>query len=475
MNLIARTKAAVTAVTSLFGTITSTLARPVRGGWGWLRESYAGAWQAGDMQVDGLADLTCFGAIYACISRISNDVAKLEPGLMKLVDDLWQPADRKAPHGKILRKPNGFQNRIQFFAYWLVCKLLYGNAYALKARDDRNMVTALFLLDPRLVTPLVTPNGDVYYQLGRDDLAHLPSGMVVPASEIIHDRINCLWHPLMGVPPIVACALSATQGRRIQQNSGKFFENMSRPSGILTAPGTIDEVTAHRLKTEWEANYSGRNIGRLAVLGDDLKYEAMTIPAEQAQLIDQLKWTVEDVARAFHMPLYKIGAGAIPTSNNVEALNQQYYDDCLQPHIEAIELCLDEGLALPSDSRVEFDLTGLLRMDQTAQMNVLKIGVDAAIMARNEARRRLNLKPKAGGDDLYMQQQNYSLAAIAKRDAADPFGLSKPATPAPAPEPSPGPTPAPTPAPTAAPKKDLAAEFYAALIETLQKGLEHVD
>jgi phage portal protein BeeE len=47
-------------------------------------------------------------------------------------------------------------------------------------------------------------------------------------------------------------------------------------------------------------------LGRLWVSGDGLKYEPMTIPAQEAQLIEQLKWTVEDVARCFHVPLYKI-------------------------------------------------------------------------------------------------------------------------------------------------------------------------
>jgi HK97 family phage portal protein len=181
-------------------------------------------------------------------------------------------------------------------------------------------------------------------------------------------------------------------------------------------------VTAARLKTEWEANYSGSNLGRLAVLGDNLKYEPMTIPAEQAQMLQQLDWTVNDAARAFHVPLYKIGAGETPTNENVEALNQQYYSDCLQLHLEAIELCLDEGLAVPQDNAVEFDLDGLLRMDKTSQMEMLKTGTGASIIAPNEARKKLNLRKLPGGDTVYMQQQNYSMEALAKRDSKpDPF------------------------------------------------------
>ena len=51
----------------------------------------------------------------------------------------------------------------------------------------------------------------------------------------------------------------------------------------------------------------------------------------------------------------------------------------------------------------------------------------------DEARARMNLPPVEGGDAVYLQQQNYSLAALAKRDAQpDPFGAAKPPAPPPA-------------------------------------------
>jgi phage portal protein BeeE len=70
----------------------------------------------------------------------------------------------------VLRKPNHFQNRIKFIEHWMLSKLAWGNVYALKERDARGIVSALYILDPQLVTPLVTPSGDVYYKLEADHL-----------------------------------------------------------------------------------------------------------------------------------------------------------------------------------------------------------------------------------------------------------------------------------------------------------------
>ncbi len=433
-----------------------------------ISEPWTGAWQR-NMETESTQNILKFSAVYACVSLISDDIAKLR---IKLVqdedgDDIWDEV-ASAAFSPVLRKPNRYQTRIQFLSQWIVSKLLHGNTYIIKERDQRGVVVAMYVLDPPRVTPLVTPDGAVFYRLKGDNLAGLEANeLTVPASEIIHDRMLTLWHPLVGVSPIYACGASATQGIRIQNNSGKFFENMSRPSGILSAPGQISDENAARLKAHWEINYGSGSIGKVAVLGDGLKYESMTIPAADSQLIEQLRWTVEDVARCFHVPLHKLGMGQ-PTLNNIGALNQDYYTQCLQSLIESVELLLDEGLALPPRFGTELDLEGLLRMDPLSIADANEKGVRAGIVAPNEARLKLNLPPVEGGDSPYLQQQNFSLEALAKRDEGeDPFGTSKP-------EPPPAPAlPAPEDSKPPAPE-DSAKDLAAALVKRFEMELADV-
>ena len=113
-----------------------------------------------------------------------------------------------------------------------------------------------------------------------------------------------------------------------------------------------------------------------------------------------------------------VGVGDPPTYTNIEALNQQYYSQCLQGLIESIELLLDEGLELPKPYGTEFDLDGLLRMDSATLIDTEAKAVGGGIKSPNESRRRLNLPPVLGGETPYLQQQNYSLAALDRRDRA---------------------------------------------------------
>ena len=138
--------------------------------------------------------------------------------------------------------------------------------------------------------------------------------------------------------------------------------------------------------------------------------------------------SAEMVCTAFGVPAYKIGVGPAPAYNNIEALNMQYYTDALQIHVESIEECLDQGLGISRPLGTEFDLDYLFRMDTATMVNAEAEAVKSGIKAPNEGRRRLNLPPKKGGDSPYMQQQNYSLEALARRDAQpDPWAQPEPA------------------------------------------------
>lgn len=444
-----------------------------RGGTGgWLTvigEAFAGAWQSAIVQVDSERDVLAFSGVFACVTLIANDISKMR---LKLVAEgengICQevPASQNSPFARVLARPNHYQNRIKFIQQWVASKLIWGNVYVLKERDASRRVVALYVLDPQRVTVLVTPGGDVYYRLSGDDLAGIAQSVTVPAPEIIHDLMCPLWHPLVGVSPIYACGRSATMGARILRNSTAFFQNASLPAGILTAPGKIEDADAKEMKRRWDENYSGENRGKVAVLGNGLKFEPMgAVPAHEAQLIEQLRWSIEDVARCYHVPAFKVG-GPIPPNMTVEALNQNYYSECLQVQIEEIELALTEGLGMPAEKdrrySAEFDLEALLRMDSTAMAEVEEKLVGAGIKSPDEARRRFNLQPVPGGATPYMQQQNYSLAALAKRDAGDdPFGKSSA-------------KPAAESTPQAADDPSAEEQAVSRFLEAVRKGFEEV-
>ncbi|HBB0471789.1 TPA: phage portal protein [Escherichia coli] len=361
-----------------------------------VAEPFSGAWQQG-VKADPEAVLS-FHAVFACISLISQDIAKMRLRLMQTDAHGIRRETRRGDIARLCRRPNAQQNRIQFFELWLNAKLRHGNTVVLKIRNARGQIKELRILDWSRVEPLVADDGEVFYRITPDRNCGITEAVTVPAREVIHDRFNCFFHPLIGLPPVYAAGLAATQGHHIQENSTSFFRNGGRPSGVIEIPGSITEENAKKLKSNWDSGYTGENAGKTAILSNGAKYNPTTFSPVDAQTVEQLKMTAEIVCSVFRVPAYKIGVGQPPSSDNVEAL--------------------ETG----ENESTEFDVTTLLRMDSERRMKTLGDAVKNTLLTPNEARKRENLPPLAGGDALYLQQQNYSLEALSRRDAReDPF------------------------------------------------------
>ncbi|HGJ5883517.1 phage portal protein [Arsenophonus sp.] len=386
------------------------------GGGGWftfsIKEPYPGAWQK-NIELSR-EEILAYHPIFACITLIASDISKLPLRLKRQGIDIWLDAsDTLIP---VIKKPNSLQTRNQFFENWLNSKLSSGNTYVFKKRTTKGKVSSLHILDPSRITTLVSDDGEVFYQISVDNVSGIKEAIKVPATEIIHDRFNCLYHPLVGLPPIYACAMAASQGTAIMKNSTRVFVNGGKPGGVIEIPGKISPDAARELKESWESSYGGENAGKTAVLTESAKYNPASASPADSQLVEQLGLTAEICCSVFHVPLYKIGLGQVPSYNNIEALEQQYYSQCLQAHIESIETLLAEGLDLPEKHKIEFDLDALLRMDTSTRFKTYNEGVKGGYLAPNEIRKKENLLAVEGGDTPYLQQQNYSLAALSQRD-----------------------------------------------------------
>lgn len=388
---------------------------------GWyplVREPYMGAWQNNDeLRLDSVL---ANPIVFRCVSLISTDVGKLRCGLVAVdANGMWHETTSPA-FSPVLRAPNRYQTPQQFFEVWMISRLLWGNTYVLKDRDDRGVVRALYVLDPGRVKVLVAPDGAVYYELQTNDLAGLPVSngpVVVPARELIHDRWNCAFHPLVGLSPLYACGAAAGQGLAMQAASTKFFASGGRPSGMLVAPTEIDEKTAARLSDTWHA----LGAGKTAVVGNGMKYEPVGTSAQESQLVEQAGWTAKVIAGCFGVPISMVDSSQQPPYANSEASALQYHSQCLQTHLTAIENALDLGLELPAPYGTEFDLDDLIWMDTATKTKAAHDAIASGAMSPNEARRKyFGLGPVPGGESPFLQQQYYSLEALAMRDLAAP-------------------------------------------------------
>lgn len=402
-----------------------------------MREGGTGFWQRGiTVPVE---DALAHPTYWSCVTLIAGDIAKIRPMLVERKGGIDTEVERLSPYAAVLERPNHYQNRIQFLTYWLLSKLMRGNTYLLKQRDSRGIVRALYPLDPLRVRPLVSPTGQVYYACQQDLLADITeASLVIPAREIIHDVGFAPYHPLCGFSPVYACGHAAVQAMTINRNATRLFNDGFQVGAILAAPGPISETSATRLEKYWQENYGGpANAGKIAVVGDGMKFEKPSLmSAVDAEIIDQLKWDDEKIAAVHHVPGYKVGVGPLPSYNNVEALSLNYYADCLQYYFECIELCLTEGCdQRDAGYQTAFEIGALSRMDSMQKMDAATKGVVGGIYSPNDARAMFNLPPVKGGNQVFLQRQNWPLELLGSDEPKPTPAPVPPALPEPKPEP----------------------------------------
>src|SRR5262249_8741758 len=149
--------------------------------------------------------------------------------------------------------------------------------------------------------------------------------------------------------------------------------------------------------------------------------------AVDAQLIEQLRWTIEDVARVFQIPAFLIGDMTRMMARNSEALMRVYYASCLMIHFRALIERINRFQEMdPTKEYLDFDLDELFRTDFDIRVGAWKTAVQGGLATPNEGRAgAFDFNPVDGGDQVFMQQQMVPITMLGTIAAAG-FGGNAP-------------------------------------------------
>lgn len=368
-----------------------------------VREPYTGAWQR-NVGMEA-RDVTAFSAVFACVEILAADIAKLPLTIRRTLPDGSTELAQGNPYQRLLRRPNAHQTRMEWVQQLVSSLLLTGNAYALLERDQRGVVSSMRVVPPHCVGVYVTEEGEPAYRIAEDPWTGIRVQEMFPARDVLHIKINNWWHPLVGVSPIYAAASSAAAGLSIVDAGASFFANRAIPAGQLVSPKRVEDSVAKRWREAWDVNFGQGNQGRIAILGDGVEWKPLAMSSADAQLIEQLKFSIEDVARVFRVPVHKLGDMTRASYRNVEQLERIYYSGGLSAHLENIETRLDQSLDLAPDLNAEFDLAPLFRMETDARYGAYQVALGSGWLAINEVRAMEGLAPVPGGELPRLQGQ----------------------------------------------------------------------
>lgn len=381
--------------------------------------------------------------VEACVWAYIRAIAQL-PGYHRIeLDNGGTETVTTSALARLLRSPNSYQTPSDFLVHLIRSLLLNGNSYWIAQRNDRAEVTALHWTDPRgcRVREIGVQGQafrELFYEISDNPLFQFDgvlgrNSLVVPARDVLHVKLATPRHPLIGETWLSALPTELGQTAAINLSLTQAAANM-RPAGVIQTDMTLTKAQVDELRARWIEQAQNMAGGGVPILSNGLKFQPLTMSAEDQQIIDQKKLNDRMVAAVFGVPAILLGITDSGSSKSAEAVMAEWLAAGLGWLINHVEVAIDQfvGLNINSIGRgreyTEFDTRALLRSAFKERLEGLARAVQGGIYAPNEARAMEGLAAATDGNEPRLQAQVVPLSAWDKVPAA-PSAPSAPAAP----------------------------------------------
>ena len=344
--------------------------------------------------------------VMACVTILAEDFAKLQPDIYRRIESTGgREVAKDHDLYALLYQPNDFQNGFEFRETMMANLVLHGNAYAVKIRNGRGKVIRLVPVNANWVGLREAPNGDLLYRVtpsGLHMMAELKGEpFFIPSEDMLHIR-GMSMSGLLGASRMMMAKEAIALTLAYEQQAARWMSNQASLSGVLSTDQKLSEPAAKRLAQDWRDLKTGlQNAGKIAVLEQGLKFQPLSMNAEQAQFIASRQFQVAEIARAFRVPLHMMGDLSRSTDNNISQQAQEYINLTLSGYVSRWREKLDVSFDLRAQGLfVDFDLSQLIRGDVTTRYANYARGITGGFLTMNEARIDDGRDPMPGGDEL---------------------------------------------------------------------------
>jgi HK97 family phage portal protein len=332
-------------------------------------------------------------AVTAAVALIAATVGSLPLHLYRRTDS---GRDRVAGHplANLLHgAPNDWQTAMEFREQLTAHALLYGNGYAELVFNGSGKLSELRPLHPERVTVAQAESGRLVYDVVDANARRRR----LTSDEVLHlrDRSD---DGIVGRSRIERATRSMALASAVATAIESSFGNGLRPSGVVESAGVLSPEAWERLRKAFENQYSGAsNTGKILPLDKGMTFKPLSPNLADAQAVEALGWSVEEVARLFGVPAVMLGSRGDAYSSTV-ALTLHFVQYTLRPWLVRWEQVINRQLVTAPDLYVEHALDGLLRADPKVRADVHHLALADGWMTVNEVRRLENLPPLPGGD-----------------------------------------------------------------------------
>lgn len=215
---------------------------------------------------------------------------------------------------------------------------------------------------------------------------------------------------VIGLSPLEYTASAIRLGMSYEKFGVNFYKNGALSSGVVTHPSAMSDVAFERLKKDFAKNYQGlANAGKPIILEEGATFKELTIKPVDAQLIESKRFSIEDIARIYRVPLHLLQDLSRSTNNNIEHQSLEFVMYTMLPWAKRFEANQNQQLLTPAQRQagyfLEHNMNGLLRGDAASRATAYATGRQWGWLSVNDIRKLENMNPIPNGD-IYLQPLN---------------------------------------------------------------------
>lgn len=339
--------------------------------------------------------------VFRCVQKIAQKTASVDFNLFKIKNRTGDKEEVFVHDAlDLIYKPNPFQTKQEFLEKYMINKLLTGQAFVLKVRNERGEVEELWNLRPDLMTIIKDKTLFIKgFEFNKED------GKVVFAPEdIIYHATPSPLDEWGGLSVLQAAQTRVDTEEFATKYQRYFFQNNARPDFVLASDDKIAQRQKDEIKEAWDKRHKGAlNTGKGAFLEMGLKYQQVSISQREMDYIESLKMTRDDILTAFSVPKPIIAITEDVNYANAKTAMEVFLNETIQPEVAGIENKWNEDLIYPEYGDIFFIHydEGFIPRNEKEEAEINSIYLDNGTKLINEVREEMGLEPVVGGWSLY--------------------------------------------------------------------------
>ena len=374
--------------------------------------SFQSIWGAGDItsyetQSSAFVDYNSslqVNAVWACVSLISDTISSLPVDTYIRRDGIAYPY---RPKPSWVTKPDVLIPSIAFWQQCITSLLIDGNAFVRLFRDSSGQIINMMVLNPLSVKVERNQAGQKLFHytgengrvLSTDDVLHIVGSMLMPGD-------------LRGRSPIDTLKENIGLAISLEGFAARFFGQGTQTTGVIEYPGALTAEQAENLAKSFDRMHKGyRKAHKTGILSGGATFKPTQIANDQAQMLDSRRMAVEDIARAYRVPVNMIGlnerGGQSYNSNEQNAIS--FVVHTLRPWLAKLEDAFSQ--LLPDGAYLAFSTDELLRGDYATRIEGYSKMLANGVFTVNEVRRKENMRPIENGDTARVPLTNIDINA----------------------------------------------------------------